>query len=255
MSLHNNSDYEIISNAEVSNVISKYSPDMIDISLEEILRRKNVPSISPMANMIVSYENNLKIDMAKYPQYQNDMLERRTELYSHIMNRICEVHGLSYQLPANADIYTCANLVYQFLISGYYQSCISFFANFLKREAKSISAMITNKPKDDLSTTEVYVNKVYMGNDDLVFIHTHMSEVLDAIHSIDIPLESIIQTSWAASPMASVSGLLSSILIEDDRFYNLYLNTIDRYRAEVVTDIRLQLMPRPSSIKEFIQED
>lgn len=256
MSMHTNSDYEIISNAEVSSVISKYSPDMIDMSLDEILIRKNVPSISPMGNIIESYETNLKIDMATYPQFQNDMLERRTELYTHIMDKICAAHGLSYTLPYNVDIYTVANYMYQFLVSGYYRSCISFFANFLTREAKSISAMVNKPINVNVSTTHSYIINRYSREDDpIAIIHLNLNEVLNVIHTLDIPLRSIIQLAWANSPLAEMGNMLSSILEDNMNFYHIYLSTIDNNKAEAMTDIRLKLMPIAGSIKNFIESE
>lgn len=258
MSLHTNSDYEIISNAEVSSVISKYSPDMIDMSLDEILKRKNAPSISPMANIIESYETNLKIDMAAYPQFQNDMLERRTELYTHIMDKICDAHGLSYTLPYNVDIYTVANYMYHFLVSGYYRSCISFFANFLTREAKSISAMV-NKPINlNGNTTHSYIVNRYENktkDDSIAIIHLNLHEVLKTIHTLDIPLASIIQLAWANSPLAEMANMLSTILTDKFNFYHIYLSTIDANMAEAITDIRLQLLPIGGSIKDYLEKE
>lgn len=258
MSLHNNSDFEIISNAEVSSVIRKYSPDMIDLSFDEILKLKNKMSITPMANMISAYENSLKMDMAKYPQFQNDMLERRTELYTHIIDKACTAHELKYVLPSNVDIYTAAQAIYQFLISGYYESCISFFTNLLMRESKSIVRMINvpDKKTMNASTTHSYISYRYTdGDDSLSIIHMNMNETLDVLHSMDFSLEDIIKLAWGNSPMFTTAELLSFLLYDTGKFYNFYLSTIDANRAEVITDIRLRLMPTGVPIKKYIEDN
>ena len=241
MSIHNNSDYEIVSNAEVSSVISKYSPDMIDMSLHEILKRKDSTSISPMGNIITSYETNLKIDMAKYPQFQNDMMERCTELYTHIMDIICAAHNISYQIPSYANICDVSRAAYQFLVSGYYQACISFFVNLFKTEAKSISRLLeTEQSNINPSTIHAYASDRYNGNDDLAIIHINMNEALNAIHSMDLTLDSILRVAYMGTPMMCDADLLIGSLRDNGNFYNFYLSTIDKYRAEVVTDIRLR---------------
>ena len=72
MSLPISSDYEVISNAEVSSVISKYTPDMLDTSLETILKRKGT-AIVPLANLINSYELDFRMDSEKYPDISSDI--------------------------------------------------------------------------------------------------------------------------------------------------------------------------------------
>lgn len=52
MSLPLNSDYDIISTAEVSSIIDKYSPEMLNISLNGVLQTKETYHNIPIGNMI-----------------------------------------------------------------------------------------------------------------------------------------------------------------------------------------------------------
>lgn len=253
MSLHTNSDYDVISDAEISSAISKYSLNMIDMSLNGILRFKGSNSSVAqfgMGNLVASYENNFKIDMQKYPQAADEMSEMRVECYNKIMDRICEVHSLSYQLPSDADIYTSAYHMYSFLVSDFYSFCISFFVNYIVREANAIYKLYENK----YDSIHQYAKKRYSGNSSLGFIHTNLDKVLDDMRAFDITIYDIINTAYQDK---SAAIFLCSILIDNgDFFKNFYYPTVSGYRRpNAVTDIRLALMPISPQIINYIEEE
>ena len=250
MSLPINSDFEVVSNAEAAAVIDKYSPAMLQMTLQEILMIKNVNRIAPFANIVDSYEMNCKADMEKFNFMQNDIMERRTELYNMIMDMICEYHNLSWVLPSNADIYTLVRSAYNFLVSDFYSMCIVFHTAWLHKESSEIIKMLD---PNDLNTAHYYAKKRYTGklvNDGIV--HTHLDKILDIIAGIDISISDIISLGHINK---DVVELLNSSLSDNGDFYkNFIVPTVGGYnRADAVTNIRCMLLPaNGNSIIDYI---
>lgn len=255
MSLHTNSDYEIISDAEISSVISKYSPGMIDMVLNDILKYKINNHMTPLGNMVSSYETNFKIDMQNYPQVGAQMSELRINIYNSIMDKICKAHELSYQLPSNADIYTSAYFMYQFLVSGFYQGAITFFVNFLTKECDEIYKMFNTK-NEDINPTHQYAKKRYNGKPSLAFIHTNLNKVIDNMYGFDISLQDIINTVFTGN-QTEIASYLCSIFVDNGNFFkNFYYPAVSGInRAEATTNIRLKIMPMNIQIGEYVEED
>lgn len=254
MSLQNNADYEVISNAEISSVINKYSPDMTYMTISQILKNKGVPQINPMGNLVASYESNFKFDLKKYSQFQSDMLERRAELYSSIIDMVCSFHNLSYQELPNTDVYSSAFYIYQFLVSDFYHSVISFFVNYLKREAVEICKMLETQ---DIAKNPMYqyAKKRYGSKSDLSIIHTNLSYVLDNMQGFDITMEDIIDNVYVGSFEAvNTANFLKSALRDNgDFFKTFYVPAVSGFqRSDAVTNIRLQLLPPSANIKDYI---
>lgn len=256
MSLHTNSDYEVISNAEISSAISKYSLDMIDMSLDNILKFKNSGvniANAGIGNMVASYENNFKIDMQQYPQAAEEMNDMRIECYNKIMDKICEAHSLSYQLPAEADIYTSTFHLYSFLVSDFYKCCINFFIQYIMQETDSLCKLLDSS-NDGMNPTHQYAKKRYNGEPGLAFIHTNLDKVLDQMRGFDITIYEFIYMAYQDKMIANY---LNSILIDNGDFFKnfCYPMVSGNNRPEAVTNIRLALMPMNTQIKNYIEEE
>ena len=242
MSLPMNSDFEVVSNAEAAAVIDKYSSAMLQMTLQEILTRKNISRISPLANIVDSYEMNCKADIEKFSFMQSDIMERRTELYNMIMDMICQYHNLSWVLPSNADIYTLARTAYVFLVSNFYNTCIAFHSAWLHNESSEIIKMLD---AENFNTAHQYAKKRYTGkmvNDGV--IHTHLNKILDIISAIDISITDIIRISYI-NINKDASELLNASLTDNGDFYkDFYVPAVGGYnRADAVTNIRFMLLP------------
>lgn len=253
MSIKNTSDYEIISNAEMSSVIDKYSPAMIDMTLLEILKNKSKPHITPMSNIVCSYEANFTNDMKLYEQLQQNMIEVRSELYYTIMNRVCEFHQLELR-ETNYDIYTSASIIYDFLVSGFYHKVISFFVNYLRLEENGICSMLD---REGFTKNQAISHLLQKGevNTGTILIHNNLPYVLDSIASFDISLEDIINVIYRGTyEQVSYGQLLKDSLADKGDFYkNFIIPTISGFnRAEAVTNIRLQMIPAVSNFKDYL---
>lgn len=253
MSLPISSDYEVISNAEVSSVISKYTPDMLDTSLETILKRKGT-AIVPLANLINSYEMDFRMDSERYPDISSDIGERRTELYGYIVEKICTAHALKPIFPSNIEVFTWASIIYDFLISNFKNHVINFFSRYLQTEAANICQMY-DLPDDGNDAINRYARERYGANGtDIAIIHTHLTNILDLMGGFDISLENIIDLCYGPSPEAV---LLKSSLIDDGDFFKyVYMPAVSgENRPLMCTSIRLKLLPiSVNKINSCIQE-
>lgn len=257
MSLKSNSDYEVISNAEITSVIGQYSFDMISMVLSEILLNKYKPQITPMGNMVNSYELNFRVDSQQYSQFQPELLERRTELYSSIIDAVCKFHNLSYQDTGMSDIYTSASVIYEFLVSNYYQNIVLFFVNYLNRERKNLSAVLEREGYT-LNQNYQFVKKRYENKMDLVLIHTYLPQVLNYMRGFDIDLDDIIDLMYNGTyqKVRYASFLKASLTDEGDFFKNYILaNTFGPSMNNIITDIRMGLLPIDSNISDYVAED
>lgn len=255
MSLPLNSDYDIISTAEVSSIIDKYSPEMLNISLNGVLQTKETYHNIPIGNMIEAFEHNFKRDLERIPQYQADMLERRAELYTSITEKVCAAHNMTFNVDPNMDIYSASYYIYDFLVSHYYQFCIEFFSTFLSAEAESICKMLEDSGIQ--ISAHQYAKKRYGGKySSIGVIHTHLNEVLDMLASFDISFETIIRTE--IKDPATANFMLTALTDNGDFFKDFYMRTISgSNRAEAVTNIRFKLMPvmGMDMISEFIENE
>ena len=255
MSLPINSDYEVISNAEVSSVINRYTPEMLDLSLSEILKTKG-SAITPMANLISSYEMMFKMDIERYPDFSSDISERRTELYMRIIDKICAAHALTCNLPTNIDIYTGSVLIYDFLVSNFQNHVVEFFAKYIQKEASNICAVYKLSDTENSEQANQYAKKRYGAKGaDIATIHTHLVEILDVIGGFDISLENIIDVCYGAETPEGV--LLKESLVDNGDFFKyVYMPVVSGInRAIMCTNIRLALLPVNSDIYEYIKPE
>lgn len=254
MSLPISSDYEVISNAEIASIISKYTPDMLDNSLESILKRKGV-SLVPMANIIRSYEMDMRIDCEKYPDLTHDIKERRTELYGYIVEKICSAHALQAVCPARVDIYTWAEAIYDFLISNFRNHVINFFVRYIQFEASNICAMYKMADAENEMINRYAKERYGPKGTDIATIHTHLNEILDIIGGFDISLENIINICYQGSPIGEI--LNWSFIDTGDFFKYVYMPAVSgENRPMMCTSIRLGLLPigAESGIQNYIEE-
>lgn len=238
MGLHTNSEYEVVSNAELTNIIGKYSPSMIDMTLGEILNLKSeYHSNHLVANMIVAYEDSFLMDKEAFPQYEDKMTELKNSLYLSIIDKVCKYHSIEYHIPDTYDIYTSTKLVYDFLVSHFGIKCLYFFEKFILSESDEICRLLNA----DLDQVHQYAKLRYDGNAKLAYIHTNLSAVLNALSRIDISLENIINVVYDAN----IASYLNSILSDCGDFYkNFYIQiACGSFHPEFVTDLRLRLMP------------
>ena len=170
--ISNNVDFSIVSDSEITSIISNFSDEMI----MDIIYRNSASKFRPyqhyVGNLIGAIENTFKSNQENYPQFQKETLERRTEVYFKILSYLCSTHGLALNIDENTDLYSLAFVLYDFVISKFTINMINFFANYIIRESNSLYEYLNlrelKKNKDNSSS---YSKKLFKGNSKLATIH------------------------------------------------------------------------------------
>lgn len=247
-----NSEYNIISDSEISSILSHFSPEMAFDTIDFILQNKSVyysPAIAK-ANIINGYEMMFRQYLEQYPDYNKEFRENRDNLYRAIIDKICTSHNLSYNIDPGTDIFTLAFYLYQFLISDFSNYIIAFFTRYIIKEKTNIIEMIEAIDKNKNSSTS-YSKKIYKGGSNkLSVIHSNLDIVLENIRGFDISLEDIINVVFENDK--NLAAMLNSSIIDNGAFYkNFYVSFLNIHFPEMITSIRLQLQP-PTSIDTSI---
>lgn len=240
----NNADFAIVADSEVSSVLSHFSTEMAFDAMDNILQNKFRPYAPAIANIVGSYEQNFKIAMAQYPNFNREFGEQRNELYNGIIQKLCNYHNLQYIEQPGADPYMIAFHLYQFLVSDFAKNIVFFFSAYIDREKNGIFDMLNmaemRKNKD---SSTLYSKKIYKGNSSkLSVIHANLGVVLDNIRSFDVTFEDIVNI---VTNKAVAKFITSSVQDTGDFYRNFYVPFIEQYKAESITNIRLGLQPIP----------
>lgn len=239
--ISNNVDFGIVSDSEITSIISNFSDDMI----MDIIYRNSANKFRPyqhyVGNLIGAIENTFKTNQENYPQFQRETLERRTEVYLNILSSLCSTHGLALNIDENTDLYSLAFVLYDFTISKFTINMINFFANYIIRESNSLYEYLNlrelKKNKDNSSS---YSKKLFKGNSKLATIHANLEVVMENICAFDIDLATLVFmstldqniTSFMVSNIGEVSNLFKTLFVPYVKGPN---------RAVIITLVRMRL--------------
>lgn len=249
MPINSNSSYTVVTNHEVSTVLSRLSSDeIIDIIKQNIVSKyEYYPGMVVASNMVASYEYYCKNCKLTYPDQTNDIMEKRNETLGDIIDVLLKSHHLNWISPdCTEDIYSIAYYMYDFLVTNFNNYVIGFFIRYITRESSSIASMLENmginvnaKKVKDLST--IYSKRIYdKDTDKMAIIHSYMTTVLSNIVSFDITLEQFIADAYAYYNIPHIGRFLLQFIAEDGFFFS---NVIKPYVAAhlyaLTTDIKL----------------
>lgn len=239
--ISNNVDFSIVSDSEITSIISNFSDEMI----MDIIYRNSASKFRPyqhyVGNLIGAIENTFKSNQENYPQFQKETLERRTEVYFKILSYLCSTHGLALNIDENTNLYSLAFVLYDFVISKFTINMINFFANYIIRESNSLYEYLNlrelKKNKDNSSS---YSKKLFKGNSKLATIHANLEVVMDNICAFDIDLATLVFistldqniTSFIVNNIGEVSNLFKSLFVPYIKGPN---------RAVIITLVRMRL--------------
>lgn len=238
----NNTDFGIVSDSEITSVISNFSDDMIMDIIGRNAENKFRPYQYYVGNLIAAIENTFKSNAENYPQFFAETSQRREEIYSKILNYLCSLHGLSLHIDENADLYSLTYFLYDFTISRFTINIINFFANYIVSEANTLYQYLNlSDTKKNKNSSSIYSKKLFKGNSKLAAIHSNLEIVIDAICGFDIDMESLISI---ATYDKNITTLLTSNISEiHNLFRTLFVPYIKdpRYRAVIITLVRMRL--------------
>ena len=240
--LSNNTEYSVVTNAEVSDVIAHFSDEMIMDILDKNMLYNRISS-TPKANLVYSLEEDFK-----------KCLE-----YSLIIQRISQYYGIRCKETSNQnDIHAQAFFLYSLLVSDFMQNVVNFFANYINHEKNSIYELmdgrLTTKGKD---FNVSYSKKIYNGaNSKLVTIHANLDYVVDNICGFDIDFETFIRNVYVNN--TQISNYLSMVVTEDsgDIFQKHIVPFVMENKAIILTYIKLSLQNiATSEIQNYLKNE
>lgn len=246
-----NSDFAILTDSEISSVLSYFSEDMAFDVIDAALRNTYRPYAPALANIVEAYEQNFKLSMENYQGISSELKLKRDELYNSIIIKVLNHYGLQYIEQPNVDTYTVAYYLYRFLVSEFSANVLHFFLIYIDKEKTGIANIIdADELRKNKDSAGLYSKKAFNGVSGpgaakLQLIHANLDLALDAMGGFDISIYDIINTLYSYD--RNVATLLTNSIVDTGDFFKaFYMNYINLYKPECVTKIRLGLQPIPS---------
>lgn len=258
----NNTEYSVVTNAEVADVIAHFSGEMIMDIVEKNLMNRLSFTIQK-ANLVYALEEDFKQCFQLYPAYYEEFSQKRFDLYSKIIQRICDFYNISCLSTSDTnEIHSRAFYLYNIFVSNFSQYVVAFFTNYIIREKNALydfmEAELTAKNKD---YNALYSKKVYSNNNvnhKLVAIHANLDFVVDNICAFDINIESFIGNALYGQPQ--IIKYLTLILSENngDLFSQHIVPFVQNkeYKATILTYLKLSLQQMITpDISNYIKDE
>jgi hypothetical protein len=237
----NNNMYNITTEGDVSNVLMHLSGEYTFDILEDQLKNRVGYYQTIIPNMVNSLNQNFKALKADYEGMNNEINEIERNTYIQIINRLCVPHRIIVSTEENFDLFTAASLLYDFLISNFYNNIVNFYANFIIANRNSIyDTMRLNDSKKNKNAATIYNKKIYK-NQKLAVISANLEEVIYNMSVYDISIKTIYNYIYSDKKIAE---FMSNIFMSNANdfyynFFNSYFNT-DK-KAIIITSIRLTM--------------
>lgn len=244
----NNTEFGIVSDSEMTSIISNFSDDMIMDIIRKNVENKFRPYQYYVGNLITAIESTFKSNAENYPQFFAETSSRRNELYSKILTYLCSLHGLSLHVDENTDLYSLTYFLYDFTVSKFTINIINFFANYIVSETNTLYEYLNlSEAKKNKDSTTMYSKKVFKGNSKLATIHANLETVIDSICGFDIDMSTLIGVTTYDK---NITALLTSNIGEIHNLFRvLFVPYIrdPRYRAVIITLVRMRLQEMEAS--------
>lgn len=240
--ISNNTEFGIVSDSEITSIISNFSDDMIMDIIHSNAENKFRPYQYYVGNLITAIENEFKANQENYPEFYNESMTRRNEMYMEILKVLCSLHSLSLHLDENTDLYSLTYFLYDLTISKFTINIINFFANYIVRETDALYQYLNlSELKKNKDNSSVYSKKLFKDNYKLATIHANLEIVIDSICGFDIDMENLITLSTGD---INITALITRNISEVSNLFRLlfvpYVKD-PRYRAIIITLVRMRL--------------
>ena len=255
-SFNSNLEYDIISDAEVTNILSHFDPDEILGFVEDNLARKHMFYPNNPLNFVSSLETNFSFVYMNFPTEKDRVDGMRDYTYKAIIDKICTYYNLEF-VDNGQDYYTIAFYMYEFFISQFSSNVIKLFANYIIKEKDYIYnyiGLMDLKKNKDISTT--YSKKIHKDLK-LAIINANLEYVVDSICLFDIPFESILDLVFTDKNIKEL--LSSSVIPRGDIFKEHFATTVNNeYKAIFLTNMKFVLLEYDNNLSQetmnFIQQ-
>lgn len=257
--MSNNTEYSVVTNAEVADVIAHFSDEMIMDIVEKNLMNRLSFTVQK-ANLVHSLEEDFKQSFQLYPAYYQEFSQKRFDLYSKIIQKICDFYNISCSSTSDTnEIHSRAFYLYSLFVSDFSNYVVRFFTNYIIREKNALydfmEAELTAKNKD---YNALYSKKIYSNNTNhkLVAIHANLDFVVDNICAFDINIESFIRNALYGQPQ--IIKYLTLVISENngDLFSQHIVPFVQQNKTMILTYLKLSLQHSITpDISNYIKDD
>lgn len=241
----------INADAALTSILDRFSTDsimdIINYSIENNFRLYN----QHLPNLPKALEDQFIELFTTFNDNHNDIAMKRHDIYVSIIEAICNKFNLTFNTYDDTDYYVAASFIYQFFVSDFSSSMITFFSKYIIQERESLytSFFSTNEEykKSSMDISINYSKKIFT-DDKLAYLHANIGEVLNGIKSFDISLFDIINTVYDDK---NTVRFINFIITDNSNFFqNVYMNYIlnPKYNSELVMYIKMDLQQRATNL-------
>lgn len=236
-----NTEYSIIANGEVANMMNNFNTEMIISTIKKSLelKVKSYPTIMP--NIIASYESYMKIQKATYTGYSAEIDEKAEELYRSSLEILANHYNFYINIQDTFSLSSPAIHLYELLVSSFQKNIVDFFVNYIIKEQNGLYDLLNlSQYKKSKDSSTIY-NKKLWKNSKLSLINANLELVLDNICTFDITFENFL--SYCNISNALKEYILSFTFPKDDFFKNhiAYWIKYSEFSSPLITEIRLNI--------------
>ena len=233
------STMQIVSESNLSGLLAHFNTDLIFDIIETSIETKFDSYQSIIPNIINSYEQQFKDLSVGFPFGVEEINDVREKTYLEIITILCNKHDLTFNPETQADIYTTAMYLYQFLVSSFKNNIVAFFANFIVKEKNylfeslQLAQFKKNKDSNSLYNKRIYKNQKVAG------IISQIDYVIDSICRFDITFDALLRYM---TPDKNIVDFLSSIVQANGDFFKDQIVSVlrsDSMRSMILMDIRI----------------
>ncbi len=254
---NSNLEYDIISDAEVTNILSHFDPDEILGFVDDNLARKHIFYPNNPLNFVNSLETNFSFVYMNLPTEKEKIDGIRDYTYRSIIDKICNYYNLEF-IDNGQDYYTIAFHMYEFFITQFSNNIIRLFTNYIIKEKEYIYnyiGLMDLKKNKDISTT--YSKKIHK-DPKLAIINANLEYVVDSISLFDIPFENILELVYTDRNIIEL--LSTSIAPKGDIFKEHFKTTVNNeYKAIFLTNMKFALLEFDNNLSQetmnFVQQN
>ena len=248
--------YQISSEYDLSNILSKFDLNYIYDVLEDKLENISFAKTLLEPNIINAFETNFKQMNETYPGDDQNIRDVRMKTYLYIINFLTSRFNLQFNtIDQNIDYYTLAFYLYDFLVCNRNNIMINFFTVFIINNKDSLLNMINiedfRKNKD---SAIIYSKRIY---DDQQFaaISANINNIINYICNLDVSLTSIFQITYRDPRI--VQFLDNAISDKGNFFKDYYCDSFQNIEELpiIITKIRLALQNQTGEINTINIQD
>lgn len=225
---------------DIATILNQFSEDFIINSITESLRYKFRPFGDRMPNYPYIIDTQFQGIMNNYTGGDNEqIIEKKLEIYHTILNIICEVYNLqiSQEIP-DEQLYSLVYVLYQILISEFTERMLSFFSDYIVINKE---LLLNSIPEDQkIQTRSTYTKKVY-SDPSTIAMYENMEKIIDIVAGLDIPFIKLMEYLSDINTAQFIGTYLVDVGdIYKNHFASYIRNQITR--TDMITSIKIRFV-------------